>query len=205
MEQGDQNTSCRDSVTTDDRRREGEPGFAVVTAVSRSGSHSFSKFNETRIRLVAGLGVEGDAHLGLKTQHIYQMRKDPNAPNLRQVHLIHEELFQELKTAGFDVAPGAIGENVTTRGLDLLQLPRGTRLRLGAQAVIELTGLRNPCRQLDAFASGLTAAVLERDAEGRLIRKAGVMAIVIEDGDVRAGDSIVAQIPAGEKEPLAPV
>jgi MOSC domain-containing protein YiiM len=178
---------------------------AIVTAVSRSGRHSFSKFNESSIRLVAGLGVEGDAHLGLKTQHLYQMRKNPDTPNLRQVHLIHEELFHELKVAGFDVAPGAIGENVTTRGLELLQLPRGTRLRLGAQALIELTGLRNPCRQLDAFATGLTAAVLGRDAEGRLVRKAGVMAIVIEGGDVRAGDLIVVQIPAGEKEPLAPV
>src|ERR1700733_1384861 len=127
---------------------------ATVTAVSRSGSHSFSKFNEPSIRLVAGLGVEGDAHLGLKTQHLYQMRKNPDTPNLRQVHLIHEELFHELKTAGFDVVPGAIGENVTTRGLDLLQLPRGTRLRLGAQALIELTGLRNPCRQIEAFATG---------------------------------------------------
>jgi MOSC domain-containing protein YiiM len=178
---------------------------AIVTAVSRSGSHSFSKFNEPSIRLVAGLGVEGDAHLGLTTQHLYQMRKNPDTPNLRQVHLIHEELFHELKTAGFDVAPGAIGENVTTRGLDLLQLPRGTRLRLGAQALIELTGLRNPCRQIDAFATGLTAAVLGRDAEGRLVRKAGVMAIVIEGGEVRAGDSMVMQLPAGEKEPLAPV
>jgi MOSC domain-containing protein YiiM len=178
---------------------------AIVTAVSRNRNHSFSKFNEPSIRLVAGLGVEGDAHLGLKTQHLYQMRKNPDTPNLRQVHLIHEELFCELKAAGFDVAPGAIGENVTTRGLDLLKLPRGTRLRLGVQAVIELTGLRNPCRQLDAFASGLTAAVLARDAEGRLVRKAGVMAIVIEGGDVKAGDLIVLQIPAGEKEPLAPV
>src|SRR5882724_8545047 len=148
---------------------------AIVTAVSRSKSHTFGKRNELMIRLVAGLGVEGDAHMGEKVKHRYHAAKNPDAPNLRQVHLMHEELFDELRAGGFNVQPGAIGENVTTRGLDLLGLPTGTRLRLGADAVIEVTGLRNPCRQIDAFAPGLTAAVLGRDADSQLIRKSGIM------------------------------
>src|SRR5205814_5265227 len=172
------------------------------TAVSRSKGHTFSKPSALTIRLVAGLGVEGDAHLGEKVQHLYAARKNPNAPNLRQVHLMHEELFDALRACGFDVQPGAIGENVTTRGVDLLALPTGARLRLGAEAVIEVTGLRNPCRQIDGFASGLTAAVLGRDAERHLIRKSGVMAIVIKGGNVTAGDAIAVELPAGEQSPL---
>jgi len=178
---------------------------SIVSAVSRSKCHTFSKPNELTIRLVAGLGVEGDAHLGEKVQHLYAARKNPDAPNLRQVHLMHEELFDELRADGFNVQPGAIGENVTTRGLDLLALPTGARLRLGAKAVIEVTGLRNPCRQIDAFQQGLTVAVLGRDLEGRLIRKAGVMAIVIAGGDVTAGDLIAVELPAGKHRPLLPV
>jgi MOSC domain-containing protein YiiM len=178
---------------------------ATIIAVSRSGAHAFSKLNVPAIRLVTGLGVEGDAHLGEKVQHLYHARKNPHAPNLRQVHLMHEELFDELRANGFDVRPGAIGENVTTRGLDLLALPTGARLRLGGGAVIEVTGLRNPCRQIDAFQHGLTAAVLGRDGEGRLIRKAGVMAIVISGGVVRAGDTVAVELPEGEQRPLLPV
>jgi MOSC domain-containing protein YiiM len=178
---------------------------AIVTAVSRSKRPTFSKPNELTIRLVAGLGVEGDSHLGEKVQHLYHVRRNPDAPNLRQVHLIHEELFEELRAAGFNLHAGAIGENVTTRGLDLLGLPTGARLRLGAEAVIEVTGLRNPCRQIDAFAPGLTAAVLGRDPEGHLIRKSGVMAIVIKGGDVHAGDTIVVELPVGQQQPLLPV
>jgi len=179
--------------------------FALVTAVSRSSDHTFSKANVLTIRLVAGLGIEGDAHLGEKVKHRYAARKNPDAPNLRQVHLLHEELFDELRARGFAVQPGDLGENVTTRGLDLLALPQGARLRLGAETIVEVTGLRNPCHQIDAFASGLTAAVLGRDTEGRLIRKAGVMAIVIAGGDVRAGDAIAVELPAGERRPLLPV
>jgi MOSC domain-containing protein YiiM len=178
---------------------------AVVVAVSRSKDHTFSKYNAPMIRLVVGLGVEGDAHQGHKVQHLYRARKDPEAPNLRQVHLIHEELLQELGAAGFDVQPGAIGENVTTRGLDLLTLPTGTRLHLGKEAVIEVTGLRNPCRQMDAFAKGLTAAVLERSADGHLVRKAGIMAIVINGGAVQVGDAIMVELPMGEYRSLVPV
>jgi MOSC domain-containing protein YiiM len=178
---------------------------AIVTAVSRSARHTFSKPNEQMIRLVAGLGVEGDAHMGEKVRHRYHVLKNPNAVNLRQVHLIHEELFDELRAGGFVVQPGAIGENVTTRGVDLLALPKGARLLLGAEAVIEVTGLRNPCRQIDAFQPGLTAAVLGYDAEGHLIRKAGVMAIVVTGGDVKAGDVIAVDLPRGEQRALLPV
>ena len=177
----------------------------VVTAVSRSARHTFSKPTMLTIRLVAGLGVEGDAHLGETVKHRSRVRKNPLAPNLRQVHLLHEELFAELRERGFDVAPGAIGENVTTRGIDLLALPTGTRLRLGADAVVEITGLRNPCSQLDDFQPGLMAAVLGRDAAGRLVRKSGVMAIVLAGGDVRPGDAIAVELPLGAPRPLEPV
>jgi MOSC domain-containing protein YiiM len=178
---------------------------ATVTAASRSKSHTFSKTNELMIHLVAGLGVEGDAHMGEKVKHRHHDRINPDVPNLRQVHLMHEELFDELRAVGFDIRPGAIGENVTTRGVDLLALPKGARLQLGADAVIEVTGLRNPCKDIDAFQRGLTAAVLGRDAEGRLIRKAGIMAIVIKAGNVKAGDLIAVNLPAGEQRPLLPV
>jgi MOSC domain-containing protein YiiM len=178
---------------------------AIVMAVSRSAEHKFSKCNASMIRLVAGLGVEGDAHKGLKVQHLYHARKNPDAPNLRQVHLIHEELLHELRAAGFDVQPGSLGENVTTRGLDLLALPTGARLYLGKEAVIEVTGLRNPCRQLDAFAKGLTAAVVAQDTNGRLVRKAGIMAVVINGGVVRAGDAVMLKLPASEHRSLLPV
>jgi MOSC domain-containing protein YiiM len=177
----------------------------VVTSVSRSARHTFSKPVVLSIRLLPGLGVEGDAHLGETVKHRSRVRKNPHDPNLRQVHLIHEELFAELRRQGFDVGPGAIGENVTTRGIDLLGLPTGTRLRLGRTAVVEITGLRNPCSQLDTFAPGLMAAVLGRDPEGRLVRKSGVMAIVVSGGDVQAGDAIAVELPAGQPRALAPV
>ncbi len=176
---------------------------ATIVAVCRSRSHSFSKPNELTIRLVAGLGVEGDAHMGETVKHRHQVAKNPRAPNLRQVHLIHEELFAELAGAGFSVGPGDLGENVTTRGIDLLNLPRGTRLRLGADAVVEVTGLRNPCVQIDRFRAGLKEATLGRDATGAVVlRKTGVMAIVIAGGDARAGDAIAVELPPGERLPL---
>ena len=178
---------------------------AVVTAVSRSRSHSFSKPAELTIRLVAGLGVEGDAHMGKTVKHRFDVRRKPSAPNLRQVHLMHEELFDELRAGGFDLGAGALGENVTTRGVDLLALPQGTRLKLGSGALVEVTGLRTPCRQIEAFRPGLLAAVLGRDAEGRVLRKTGVMAIVLAGGDVQAGDPVAVELPAGPHRPLAPV
>lgn len=164
-----------------------------------------SKPGQTSIRLLAGLGVEGDAHLGRTVQHRSRVARDPSQPNLRQVHLIQSELHDELRAAGISVRFGQMGENVTTRGLDLLALPVGTRLRLGAVALIEITGLRNPCTQLDGIAPGLMAATLERAADGRLIRKAGVMAIVVEGGEVRPGDSITVELPALPHRALEPV
>jgi len=165
----------------------------------------FSKGCEAAIRLMAGQGVQGDAHAGRTVQHRSRVARTPDAPNLRQVHLVGAELHDELRAGGFDVGPGDIGENVATRGLDLLALPTGTRLRLGAAAVVEVTGLRNPCVQLDDFCPGLMRAVLDRDDEGNLVRRAGVMAIVLADGDVRPGDPIVVELPPLPHTPLAPV
>ena len=166
---------------------------ASVVAVSRARGHRFSKPNEMSIRLLEGLGVEGDAHLGVTVQHSYHMRKNPLAPNLRQVHLIHAELFDELALAGFDVKPGEIGENVTTRGIALLDLPTGARLRIG-QAVIEITGLRNPCSQIDKFQQGLMAQLIDKSqAQARM--KSGVMGIVLAGGDITPGDSIDVELP----------
>jgi MOSC domain-containing protein YiiM len=176
----------------------------VVVAVARDGRHRFGKPTTTAIRLVPGLGVEGDAHAGATVQHRSRVRRDPTEPNLRQVHLIHAELHDELVASGFEVEPGQMGENVTTRGLDLLSLPRGTRLHLGG-CILEVTGLRNPCSQLDDFRPGLMKAVLDRDERGRLVRKAGVMAVVVEGGEVRPGDPIDVELPAGHHLPLQPV
>lgn len=167
-----------------------------IVAVARDEGHRFSKPLLPAIRLLAGLGVEGDAHCGKTVKHRSRVAVDPTQPNLRQVHLIHAELFEELAGKGFSLRPGEIGENVTTRGLDLLALPAGTRLRLGSEALVEVTGLRNPCVQIEAFQPGLLKAVLDRDANGHLVRKAGIMAIVIEGGEVRPGDSIVVTLPA---------
>ena len=173
--------------------RESLPG--VVVAVSRSPVHQFSKSAQNSIRLLAGLGVEGDAHLGVTVQHRSRMSKDPTRPNLRQVHLIHEELLDELNADGFQLAPGAIGENITTRGIDLLSLPRGTRLHIGNAAIIDVTGLRDPCRQLNDYRPGLMKAVLGRDEQGNLVLKAGIMGVVLAAGEVRAGDSIKVELP----------
>jgi MOSC domain-containing protein YiiM len=177
----------------------------IVIAVAVSPTHTMSKPRALSIRLVAGLGVEGDAHAGTTVKHRSRVARDPTTPNLRQVHLIHAELHDELAAAGFDLAPGEMGENVTTRAIDLLALPERTRLRLGAAAVVELTGLRNPCVQLDGLRPGLMAATLGRDARGELVRKAGVMAVVITGGDVCPGDAIAVELPAGPHRPLAPV
>jgi MOSC domain-containing protein YiiM len=178
---------------------------ASVIAVSRSGVHSFSKVARDVVDLVAGLGVEGDAHAGSTVQHRSRVAADPSQPNLRQVHLIHVELFQELRGKGFEISPGQLGENVATCGVDLLGLPRGARLHLGRQAVVEVSGLRNPCRQLDGFRSGLMRAVLDRDENGGLVRKAGVMGVVLTGGAVRPGDGIRVELPGPPHVRLAPV
>jgi MOSC domain-containing protein YiiM len=177
----------------------------VVVAVSRSAEHAVGKANAPAIRLLAGQGVEGDAHRGVLVQHRSRVARDPRAPNLRQVHLLHAELLEELGARGFALAPGALGENVTTRGLELLALPSGARLRLGDEALIELTGLRNPCAQLDGLQPGLMAATLGRGPGGELVRKAGVMAIAIRGGVVRPGDPIAIELPPPPWRALAPV
>ncbi len=161
-----------------------------VVAISRDGEHRFSKVVTEEITLVSGVGVQGDAHAGVTVQHRSRVAADATQPNLRQVHLIHSELFAELREQGFDVAPGQLGENITTAGLDLLGLPRGTLLHLGQDAVVEVTGLRNPCAQINAFRPGLLKAVLGRDSRGSLVRKAGIMGVVGHGGPVRQGDSI---------------
>jgi MOSC domain-containing protein YiiM len=176
-----------------------------VVAVARSATHTMSKPPEGSIRLLPGLGVEGDAHCGETVKHRSRVARDPTQPNLRQVHLLHAELHDELAAAGFRLEPGRMGENVTTRGIDLLALPTGARLRLGDSAVVEITGLRNPCGQLDGLAPGLMKATLARDEEGRVVRRAGVMAIVREGGEVKAGDAVELFLPDPPHRPLQPV
>lgn len=176
-----------------------------VIAVASDRGHNFSKPGRSSIRLVAGLGVEGDAHLGETVQHLSRLKHDPGASNLRQVHIIHAELHDELRAKGFLVEAGQMGENITTRGIDLLGLPLNARLHLGPEAIVEVKGLRNPCAQLDGLQPGLMAATLDKDAEGNLIRKAGVMAIVIAGGEVRPGDTISVELPDGPHEKLKPV
>jgi MOSC domain-containing protein YiiM len=174
----------------------------VVEAVHRSALHTMKKHEQPRIQLLAGLGVEGDAHMGVTVKHRSRVAVDPNQPNLRQVHLIHSELHDELRAKGFKVRAGEMGENITTRGLDLLRLPVGTQLSLGAQAVVEITGLRNPCAQLNGIQESLMAAVLDRDKQGNLIRKAGVMSIVLVGGEVQPTDPIHVELPPEPHRPL---
>ncbi|MFE7357044.1 MOSC domain-containing protein [Streptomyces sp. NPDC057543] len=173
-----------------------------MTAVSRNEAYSFTKPNRKSITLLAGLGVEGDVHAGVTVKHRSRVAQDPTQPNLRQVHLIHAELFGELRAAGFEVAPGDLGENVTTSGVDLLALPVGTLLHLGDEAVVEVTGLRNPCLQIDNFRDGLLKQVVGRDAAGRIVRKAGIMGVVTAGGVVRPGDPIEAELPVGPHRAL---
>ena len=180
-----------------------EGGF--VTAVSRRLEHSVSKSNQDCIRLLPGIGVEGDAHAGTTVRHRSRVASDPTQPNLRQVHLIHSELHDSLRARGFTVSAGEMGENVTTRGIDLLALPTGTGLQLGEAAVVEITGLRNPCVQLNHLETGLMGAVLDRDAAGNLVRKAGVMAVVVSGGEVRPSDGIKVTLPRPPHSPLQPV
>ena len=177
-------------------------GAAVVVAVSRDGEHRFSKVVVEEITLLAGLGVEGDAHLGRTVQHRSRVAADPTQPNLRQVHLLHAELFDELRGKGYDVAAGQLGENVTTRGIDLHGLPRGAVLRIGPDAVVEITGLRNPCLQIDRFRSGLLKEVMRRADDGALIRKGGIMGVVRAGGRIRPGDPIAVDLPPQPHEAL---
>ena len=174
----------------------------IVIAVSCSAQHTFSKPNQPFINLIEGIGVEGDAHAGKRVKHRYLVKIDATKPNLRQVHLIQAELFDELNANGFSVGPGQLGENISTRGVDLLALPTGTRLQIGTEAVIELTALRNPCVQIDNFQKGMLKAVLDRDEAGNTIRRAGVMAIVLAGGEIRPGNSIMIDLPPEPHHPL---
>lgn len=175
---------------------------ATIFAVAASAAHSMAKPAKEYIRLLAGLGVAGDAHCGAAVKHRSRVAVDPGAPNLRQVHLIHAELHDELAVLGFRLTPGQMGENITTRGIDLLALPRGAKLQIGVAAVLEITGLRNPCAQLDGIQQGLMAAVIGRGPDGGLIRKAGVMGIVLTGGTVRPGDGIRITLPPHPHLPL---
>ncbi|MEM6707169.1 MAG: MOSC domain-containing protein [Pseudomonadota bacterium] len=177
------------------------PGGTVVS-VSSSGSHRFSKTRRDRIRLLAGIGVAGDSHAGHRVQHRSRVRVDPDQPNLRQVHLFGVEALEALKRAGFPVEPAVLGENITTRGVDLVALPQGTRLVFASGGRIEVTGLRNPCSQLNAFAPGLQAALMARDSTGELHRKAGIMGVVTTSGDVCVGDEMVVELPREPHERL---
>jgi len=177
----------------------------IVIAVCRSPTHSMAKLQQAEIELVAGLGVAGDAHQGETVKHRSRVARDPTQPNLRQIHLIHAELIDALRAQGFELALGQMGENVVTRGVDLLGLPTGAVLRLGETAEVRITGLRNPCAQLDGIQKGLMAANLDRDADGNLVRKAGVMGVVLAGGTIRAGDPIGVTLPTGPHQPLAPV
>lgn len=174
----------------------------TVTAVSRHSEYSFTKPNQPRITLIAGLGVEGDVHAGVTVKHRSRVAQDPTQPNLRQVHLIHEELFAEVAAEGFTVAPGELGENITTRGIDLLGLPVGTLLRIGDEAVVKVTGLRNPCAQIDNFQDGLLKQVVGRDETGNVVRKSGIMSVVMEGGVVSSGDTIAVELPDEPHQPL---
>lgn len=176
------------------------PGVAAarVVGVHAKGDHAFSKESVPSIELIAGQGVAGDAHCGITVRHRSRVARDPTQPNLRQVHLLHSELLAELAAKGLDVLPGQMGENITTTGLELLALAEGTCLRVGSQALVRVTGLRNPCAQIEAFMPGLLAAVLERSPDGELVRKAGIMGVVVEPGMVRAGDAVtIVHVPEG--------
>ncbi len=166
-----------------------------VKALSKSATHTMSKPNEPSLVILEGLGVEGDAHMGVTVKHRSRVAQDPTQPNLRQVHLIHSELHDTLQEQGFNIAPGQMGENITTTGIPLLELPRGTKLHIGENVVLEVTGLRNPCHQLNGLQEGLLNAVIDRDENGNLIRKAGIMSIVLKGGEIHSGDPIEVKLP----------
>ncbi len=176
-----------------------------IVSLSRSPIHAFSKDGATTLRLIAGIGIEGDAHAGQRVQHRSRVAVDPTQPNLRQVHLLHAELLHDLKAKGFSIRPGQLGENILTQDIDLLGLPTGARLALGDEAEIEITGLRNPCRQIESFESGLLEHVAYRDESGNLVRLVGVMAVVLTAGEILLGDPIRIRLPAPPHRSLAPV
>lgn len=169
------------------------PGYVI--AVAKDKEHKFSKELVSEIQIIAGLGVEGDAHKGKNVKHRSRVSADPTQPNLRQVHLIHSELFDEVAGKGFAVEPADLGENITTEGIDLLSLPRNAILKIGEDVRLQVTGLRNPCAQIDEFQKGLLSAVLDKGPDGGLIRKSGIMSVVLQGGRVRPGDRIQVDYP----------
>ncbi|WP_016698216.1 MOSC domain-containing protein [Actinoalloteichus spitiensis] len=179
--------------------------MSVVVAVSRSATHTFTKPAQRSIRLLPGLGVEGDAHAGTTVRHRSRVAKDPTRPNLRQVHLIGQELLSELGDLGYRVAPGELGENVTTSGIDLLALPTDTLLVFPGGAAVRVTGLRNPCHQINRFRPGLLGEVIGKDERGEVVRRAGIMGVVARGGEIRPGDAITVDLPAAPHSPLAVV
>ncbi|UBV41602.1 MOSC domain-containing protein [Deinococcus taeanensis] len=178
------------------------PTTPAVLAVARDGTHRFSKVPTSAITLLEGLGVQGDAHAGVTVQHRSRVRQDPSQPNLRQVHLIHAELFGEVARDGYHLRPADLGENITTRGVALLTLPRGTHLTFPSGAVVELTGLRNPCAQIDAFQPGLMRRLIGTDDAGQPVFRAGVMGVVRRGGPVTPGDEVSVTLPDGPHEAL---
>lgn len=173
-----------------------------VVAVAQDGAHRFSKQVTAAVTVIAGLGIDGDAHSGVTVKHRSRVAEDPSQPNLRQVHLIHSELLDELRLKGFEVQPAELGENITTEGVDLLGLPRGALLRIGDDAILEVTGLRNPCAQIERFQPGLLAAVLDLGPRAEVIRKSGIMAIALVGGRIHPGDPIEVELPSAPHLPL---
>lgn len=174
----------------------------LVLSVNKSDAHTFSKYPADNITLLEGLGVQGDAHMGKTVKHRSRVKKDPTQPNLRQVHLIHKELFEELSQKGYQIQPGNMGENITTQNLDLLNLPKNTILKIGDNAQVQITGLRNPCKQLNDFQSGLMNELVFKDETGKIIRKSGIMGIVLTSGVIKPGDSIEVEYPPLPHEEL---
>jgi len=167
-----------------------------VHSLSSSAQHSFSKHTTHQVEVIKGIGIKGDAHAGVKVKHRSRVAKDPNQPNLRQIHLIHLELLKELVAKGYTVNPGDLGENITTEGISILNLPKDTILKIGENVAIQITGLRNPCHQIDKFQKGLLKEVVGKNDAGDIIRMAGIMAIVLEGGMIKVNDEILVELPA---------
>ena len=179
--------------------------IGIVVAVSLNPKHTFSKLPQLSIHLLAGLGVEGDAHCGSTVRHRYLVRRNPAAPNRTQVHLLEAEFLEALATDAPNFPafhPGDFGENILTRSIRLISLPLGTRLHLGPTAIVELTGLRSPCKQMNTLRPGLMKASF---VPGTRRHRAGVMAVVLEAGTLSAADTIHVELPPEPHIALRPV
>ena len=179
--------------------------MGLVLAVAARDGHGLGKTPCWAIKLVAGEGVEGDAHRGVTVKHRSRVAKDPSQPSLRQVHLIHAELLDELASKGFEVTAGQLGENILTHRIDLLALPAGTHMVFPSGAQLKITGLRNPCHQINGHTPGLMDALLDKADDGSLIRKGGVMAVVLEGGLVSVNDDVKIVFPSEPWQSLKPV